>query len=157
MEAMSNYATTMNEMMLQSNEGKIRVFPAVPSAWNSTRLAFTLLARGAFIVSAERNEQARVGQIGIKSLKGNRCFLQNPWGDEAKIEVIQVDNGAKMKYRKSDDNVICFLTKPGKEYIVRLADDVRKERTVFTGSPNKQVKKLGNRMLGKLSGWNDFH
>lgn len=140
MEAMSNYATTMNEMMLQSNEGKIRVFPAVPSAWNSTRLAFTLLARGAFIVSAERNEQARVGQIGIKSLKGNRCFLQNPWGDEAKIEVIQVDNGAKMKYRKSDDNVICFLTKPGKEYIVRLADDVRKERTVFTGSPNKQVK-----------------
>ena len=83
--------------------------------------------------------------------------MQNPWGDEAKIEVIQVDNGAKMKYRKSDDNVICFLTKPGKEYIVRLADDVRKERTVFTGSPNKQVKKLGNRMLGKLSGWNDFH
>ena len=78
MEPISNYSTAMNEMMLQSNEDKIRVFPAIPTAWDTTRIAFTLLARGAFIVSSERDEQAKVTQIGIKSLKGNICRVQNP-------------------------------------------------------------------------------
>ena len=71
MEPISNYSTAMNEMMLQSNEDKIRVFPAIPAAWDTTRIAFTLLARGAFIVSSERDEQTKVTQIGIKSLKGS--------------------------------------------------------------------------------------
>lgn len=44
MEPISNYATAMNEMMLQSNENKIRLFPAIPAAWDSVRIAFTLLA-----------------------------------------------------------------------------------------------------------------
>lgn len=57
-------------MMLQSNEGKIRVFPAVPAAWDSIPMAFILLARGAFLVSASRNNSAEVTQVGVKSLKG---------------------------------------------------------------------------------------
>lgn len=68
--------------MLQSNEGKIRVFPAVPAAWDSIPMAFILLARGAFLVSASRNNSAEVTQVGVKSLKGNLCRLQNPWGDK---------------------------------------------------------------------------
>ena len=67
---MSNYCTGINEMMLQSNEEKIRVFPAVPAAWDSIPMAFILLARGAFLVSASRNNSAEVTQGGVKSLKG---------------------------------------------------------------------------------------
>lgn len=70
MEPMSNYCTGINEMMLQSNEEKIRVFPAVPAAWDSIPMAFILLARGAFLVSASRNNSAEVTQVGVKSLKG---------------------------------------------------------------------------------------
>ena len=156
MESISNYGTTINEMILQSNENKIRVFPAIPSAWDTTRIAFTLLARGAFIVSSERDEQAQVTQIGIKSLKGNICKIQNPWIDKENIIVQQEKNGKKIKYKIEVGNVISFATKPNTEYIIR----VNKKKythtdTTYSGTLNEKVKHSGNRILGKLSGWND--
>jgi hypothetical protein len=89
MEPISDYGTTVNEMMLQSNEGRIRVFPAIPHDWDSTDLAFTLLARGAFIVSSQREKKGIVNQVGIKSMNGNRCRLQNPWQGQ-KVSIYQV-------------------------------------------------------------------
>ncbi|WP_316817863.1 glycosyl hydrolase family 95 catalytic domain-containing protein [Pedobacter nyackensis] len=156
MEPISNYGTTMNEMMLQSNEDKIRVFPAIPSAWDTTKIAFTLLARGAFVVSSERDNQAQVVQIGIKSLKGNHCRIQNPWSDSEKITVLQAGNGKSIKFKIDPGNVISFTTQPDVEYMIRSV--VRKtptSKTVYSGMPNPTVKHLGNRILGKLSGLND--
>lgn len=157
MESISNYGTAMNEMMLQSNENKIRVFPAIPSTWDTIRIAFTLLARGAFIVSAERDEQAEVTQIGIKSLKGNICRIQNPWPDKKSTIVIQQeDNKSKIKFKVETNDVITFATKPNTEYIIRInpEKDLQKQY-IYSGTPNNKVKHLGNRILGKLSGWND--
>ena len=94
-------------MILQSNENKIRVFPAIPSAWDTTRIAFTLLARGAFIVSSERDEQAQVTQIGIKSLKGNICKIQNPWIDKENIIVQQEKNENKIQNRSRKRYLFC--------------------------------------------------
>lgn len=87
----------------------------------------------------------------------NKYCVQNFWNDEADLEVFQVDNGVKIKFGKDADGVIYFLTKPGKEYIIRSSDYAKKDRTVFAGTPNREVKKLGNRILGKLNGWNDFN
>lgn len=155
MEPISNYSTAMNEMMLQSNENKIRVFPAIPTTWNTTRIAFTLLARGAFIVSAERDEQAQVTQIGIKSLKGNICRVQNPWLVND-IVVLPVDGKNEVKYKIEKDNVITFSTIPNTEYIIKLKSDKGVNiPTVYSGSPNKKAKHWGKRTLGKDSGWND--
>lgn len=157
MEPISNYCTAINEMMLQSNEGKIRVFPAIPSAWDTTKLAFTLLARGAFIVSAERNEQAEVTQVGIKSLNGNLCRVQNPWHSKKNLVIRQkgaIDKEVKCKL--TVDDVIVFATKPDTEYTITIVDGTDSERTFYTGTPNKRVKRLGDRVLGKISGWNDF-
>lgn len=157
MEPMSNYCTAINEMMLQSNEDKIRVFPAIPSVWNTTKLAFTLLSRGAFIVSAERNEQAQVKQVGIKSLKGNFCRLQNPWPGKKNLVIFQKNNVDKIvKFKIESDDVITFPTKPDTEYTVTMEGEENSERVIYTGTPNKGVKRLGDRILGKVSGWNDF-
>ena len=156
MEPISNYATAINEMMLQSNENKIRVFPAIPSAWDSIPVAFTLLARGAFIVTSARDEQAKTAQVGIKSLKGNSCRIQNPWGNDKNLIVQQVNHQNKVCYKIDAEGVITFATKPNTEYIIRLNNGkVLNSLVVFSGTPNNKVKHLGNRVLGKLSGWND--
>ena len=75
MEAMSVLATAMNEALLQSYDGKIRVFPA----FNGPKTArFTLHAQGGFIVSSEI-KAGRVQWIAIRSLHGNPCKLELPW------------------------------------------------------------------------------
>lgn len=154
MESISNYATAMNEMMLQSNEGKIRVFPAIPSAWDTTRIAFTLLARGAFIVSAERDEKAQVTQVGIKSLKGNLCKIQNPWPGEKMICIQNVNNKKTVRFQTDKKDVISFKTQPETEYIL-IRSGYEHPQTTYKSMPNSKVKYLGKRCLGKLSGWND--
>lgn len=156
MEPISDYATTVNEMLLQSNEGKIRVFPAIPSSWkDSTDVAFTLRARGAFMVSSHMDKQGNIKHVGIKSLRGNTCQLQNPWPGK-KVTVYSNNKSVKIKNQTGD--VISFTTKVNKEYTVRLAGEHPKgEKIIYTAKPNQAPKKLGSRTLGKISGWNkDF-
>ncbi len=58
-------------------EPTIRVFPAWPAEWDAE---FTLLARGAFTVSASQKD-GRVVAVEILSKAGATCRLKNPWGD----------------------------------------------------------------------------
>lgn len=156
MEPISNYSTAVNEMMLQSNEGKIRIFPAVPSKWDNMELAFTLLARGAFIVSSIRYKNSIVKQIGIKSLQGNMCNVQSPWNDYDGIVIIDLDLNNKVKYLVDGKGVISFPTKKNREYIIlntNLKDG--NEKIIEKSVRNNKVKHLGKRTLGKYSGWND--
>src|SRR5437867_1935182 len=53
----------------------IHVFPAWPREWDA---AFTLLARGAFLISAAM-EKGRIVSVEIRSQAGAECRLRNPW------------------------------------------------------------------------------
>jgi hypothetical protein len=75
MESMSVLATAMNESLLQSYDGTIRIFPAFPSDKTGR---FTLHARGGFIVSSEI-KSGKVEWISVKSLNGNTCHIEIPW------------------------------------------------------------------------------
>jgi hypothetical protein len=75
MESMSILAAAMNESLLQSHEGVLRIAPAFP-ANRSGR--FTLHAQGGFIVSGEI-ETGSVRWISVKSMAGNRCSVELPW------------------------------------------------------------------------------
>jgi len=75
MESMSVLATAMNESLLQSHEGIIRVFPAYPDDKNGR---FTLHARGGFVISSEI-KSGEIQWICVKSLYGNTCMLELPW------------------------------------------------------------------------------
>jgi len=75
MESMSVLATAMNESLLQSYDGTLRVFPAFPDNKSGR---FTLHAEGGFVVSSEI-KSGKVQWICIKSLLGNPCKLQLPW------------------------------------------------------------------------------
>ena len=67
-------ASCIQEMLLQSWGNRIRVFPAMPKKWGSVCFD-DLRAEGAFLVSAFRSE-GKTAWVRIKSLAGERCFLQ---------------------------------------------------------------------------------
>ena len=69
----------VNEMLLQSWGGRIRVFPACPSHWRTVRFD-KLLAEGGLEVSAVRLEGRTVG-VRLTAKIAKRVQLRNPFGD----------------------------------------------------------------------------
>jgi alpha-L-fucosidase 2 len=149
MEPLSIFATTLNEMLLQSHEGKIRVFPAVPDNWP---VAFNLRARGAFMVAAERDENGEIPGVSIKSLQGGECRVQNPWPGQ-QITVKEITRGnRKTTHRVNEDDVLVFGTSKGSNYLLTTAGSKEKplsRKTVYSGSPNTGPKQFKEAMLGK--------
>ena len=145
METMGILGTAINEMLLQSHEGKIRVFPAIPSKFAS---AFTLRAEGAFIVSSVIDSLGNIPFVEIKSLAGKECRLQNPWDDDLVQVVTQNNRNVNIEVNK--DNVISFKTTIGESYIVRKKGiDVNHVSKTYHAVPNMFPKKYGEAMLGK--------
>lgn len=70
-------AQAVNEMLLQSWGGVVRIFPAVPAAWDT--LAFdNLRAEGAFLVSARRQE-SKTTHIQIQAQVDGQLRLRDPF------------------------------------------------------------------------------
>jgi alpha-L-fucosidase 2 len=71
------FAAGIQEMLLQSHAGPIRIFPAVPASWMDISF-HSLRAQGAFLVSAEK-KGGRVEEVSIRSERGGRLRLENPF------------------------------------------------------------------------------
>ena len=70
-------AEGLHQMLLQSQGGVIRLFPAVPEAWGEVSFE-TLRAEGAFLVTAERSS-GRVSRLCIESEAEGTCRVVSPW------------------------------------------------------------------------------
>jgi hypothetical protein len=147
LEPLSIYGAAVNEMLLQSNEGKIRVFPAIPDNWATS---FKLLARGAFVVSCERQKDGTIPTIFIESQKGNDCKVVNPWPD-SEVEVwVLGSKKNQVRHQKPGKNVIVFKTSPGLNYIiVKKGVAATPEMKVYKGLPNESPKTFFEAKLGK--------
>lgn len=75
-ENCSTVPNTVNEMLMQSHEGVIRLFPCWPKDLDA-RFG-TLRARGAFLVSAEL-KGGIISGVKILSEKGRDSTVMNPW------------------------------------------------------------------------------
>jgi len=110
-------AAGLQEMLLQSYSGTIRVLPAVPADWKDVSFR-TLRAERAFLVSARR-QGGLVQSVEIISEKGGLCRLENPF-DEADFETKGVARDAIK--RDGDDlliktragQMICLTSKDGR-------------------------------------------
>lgn len=101
---------TINEMLLQSYEGVVRIFPNLnykkDASFNKLR------AYGAFVVSSEP-PNGRITHVKIESEKGRVCTLENPWPGR---NVAVIRNGKRMGVLNG--NILYFKTTKGE--VIRL-------------------------------------
>ncbi len=99
-------AQGIQEMLLQSHNGVLRIFPAVPASWKD--VSFTgFRAEGAFLVSAERRD-GQTSVVRVVSEKGGKVRMADPFA------------GRKVSTKKKginslhfNDDRIEFDSKPG--------------------------------------------
>jgi alpha-L-fucosidase 2 len=140
-EFLGVHLSAMNESLLQSYNGKIRVFPAVPS--DSTFVGkFSLLATGGFEVSSER-EGGDIKYVGVRSLYGKTAQVVNPWGT-AQVDVRRLSDNAVIATTTAA--TISFATAANTGYVVeRTAKPLSSyTHTRLTGTANQDVKTLLN-------------
>ena len=75
-EGSAYYTFPLLESLLQSHDGRIRLFPGLPKG--RTARFLTLRARGPFLVSAELDKKG-VTFFSLKSLAGGVARIHNPW------------------------------------------------------------------------------
>lgn len=97
------FAAGVQEMLLQSHTGVIRVFPAIPTDWKEASFE-KLRAVGAFVVSAE-HRNGKVTTVEILSEKGGTLRLANPFP-----AAYQVNN---VPARQLHADVLTFDMQPG--------------------------------------------
>ena len=107
-EHLTMVPATINEMLMQSYEGIIRLFPC----WNKkSNASFTnLRADGAFLVSAELKDE-KISSIKIKSLKGRTCNVES-----ADIKNVIRESDNKEVDFKRNKNIISFETEENETY-----------------------------------------
>ena len=107
-ENCSGVPATINEMLLQSHEGILRLFPVWPE--NQNAKFKSLRAYGAFLVSSEKRDGI-VNNVKIISEKGRVCKIENPW-KRAKVNLFvnnkspEVLEGDVLEFNTSVDDYI---------------------------------------------------
>lgn len=101
-------AFALNEILLQSYNGIIRIAPAVSKEWSGM---FQLRAEGGFLVSAVFYE-GNVQFVEVRSLFGKECVIENPYKTSCVIR-----KGQQIIVQ-SDEKTIRFQTQKGAIYII---------------------------------------
>ncbi len=104
----------ITEMLLQSQSGEIRVFPAYPFEMGDAAF-FSLRARNAFLVSSEVRD-GKIAYIIIKSLCGEICRVYNELGDDVQVRNLETDE--IIAVQPDGRGVIEFATAVENEYVV---------------------------------------
>ncbi|WP_127493256.1 glycosyl hydrolase family 95 catalytic domain-containing protein [Paenibacillus glycanilyticus] len=139
MEASGELVAAVNEMLLQSYDGVIEVFPAVPEGtlerkrtngmynhqleeraygkWEACDFR-GLLAVGGFEVSARR-QAGLTKWVHIRSLAGGRVVLRNPFDDKENVKVVNLSGCAlTLEDDARDQGCLVFDTVQGSDYLV---------------------------------------
>ena len=138
--------TAISEMLLQSYDGRIRVFPAIPDEWECKFV--DLRAVGAFLVSSEISHK-RVKYIQIKSLEGKICTLVDPFDSE--VQVFDLEKKEKVNYVNNHDGSIVIDTMKNHSYLVqRRGQPLRPLPKIVTENKTRRTprKYLGPTYIG---------
>jgi alpha-L-fucosidase 2 len=73
------FASGVQEMLIQSHTGIVKLFPAIPARWKEVSFN-NLRTYGAFLVSAKM-EKGEVVEVKVSSEQGGIFILENPFGE----------------------------------------------------------------------------
>ncbi|MFC2096915.1 glycoside hydrolase family 95-like protein [Bacteroidota bacterium] len=106
------YAAGIQEMLIQSHTGIVRIFPAIPENWENVSFN-NLRTEGAFLVSAKK-ENGEVTEIKVYSEKGGLFKIRIPFSTNftSNRENIKPDDIVK-------DDIIVFELPAGEEVVLR--------------------------------------
>ncbi|WP_455637955.1 glycosyl hydrolase family 95 catalytic domain-containing protein [Parabacteroides sp.] len=96
------FAAGIQEMLLQSHTGVIRVFPAIPESWSNVSFE-SLRAMGAFLVSAEKKD-GKIIKLRIYPEQGGRLRIASPFGKDQAVVV------GKIGVITNEDGILSFDT-----------------------------------------------
>jgi alpha-L-fucosidase 2 len=105
------FAAGIQEMLIQSHTGIVKIFPAIPENWMNVSFK-NLRTEGAFLVSAEMHE-GMINSVSIFSEKGGAFSVFNPFG-EAAIK-------CNAFYKRNSSQII-FQTRGGETINITLAE-----------------------------------
>jgi alpha-L-fucosidase 2 len=101
-------AAGISEMLIQSQDGKIELLPALPDEWNQGGVK-GLCARGAFVIDMKWM-QNKITNLEVFSKQGGICRIQL----KNKMKVYL--NGKKVKTKTNPDGTIEFKTIKNETY-----------------------------------------
>ncbi|MBL4934608.1 glycoside hydrolase N-terminal domain-containing protein [Clostridium sp. YIM B02515] len=115
LEANMCAADALQEMLLQTNSGVIRVFPAVPDAWKKEGVSFRNFRgeNGVLISSEMKNEEVK--HIKLKVEKSGDLQIMNSFG---KDKVIVINSLEKQIIDCRAGDIFNISVKKGEEYTV---------------------------------------
>ena len=110
-------AQVIGEMLLQSQGGVLRVFPAWDKEIGDAAF-YSLRACGAFLVSAELRGGETAYAI-VRSLAGNVCRFCDPFGEGTRVR--DLETGEPVAFTREKENLV-FNTEAKHEYVIERAD-----------------------------------
>jgi hypothetical protein len=109
-ESAANIMTGVNEMLLQSHDDVIRVFPATEEYFTGL---FTLCAAGGFTVTSEMSE-GDIRFVHIRSVSNRICKIESPWPGAA----VSVICGGKSIDFTRNGTILEWGAVTGGEYLI---------------------------------------
>ncbi|WP_215224034.1 glycosyl hydrolase family 95 catalytic domain-containing protein [Echinicola shivajiensis] len=102
------FAAGLQEMLLQSHEGFIRLFPAIPADWKTASFD-GFLAQGAFKISAEKQGDTQYA-AKILAQAGGKLKLLNPLSSDALVNGEKISNGGfyEQEMKKGEEITLVF-------------------------------------------------
>ncbi|HCO85183.1 MAG TPA: hypothetical protein DIT95_16870, partial [Arenibacter sp.] len=100
------FAAGLQEMLIQSHTGTVRLFPAIPADWKNVGFS-KLRTEGAFLVSAQKQD-GKLKWVKIVSEKGGEVRLMNPFSNKEFSIKDEVDS-------QWDGDILKIETQPGQE------------------------------------------
>ena len=116
----------INEMMLQSHNGVIRIFPVFPRDEKAS--FYRLRTFGAFLISSEIDD-GEIKYIIVESEKGKKCNILNPWPEK---DIILYRDGQETGIPSTE--ILRFDTDTGDMLILApVGSDLKNLMEIFSG------------------------
>ncbi|MDP4624933.1 MAG: hypothetical protein NWT08_07330 [Akkermansiaceae bacterium] len=127
---------SLQQMLLQSWGGKVRVFPAMPDSWKNASFS-GMLAAGGFELSAVRKD-GETQFVSIKSRAGEPCVLSSDLSGKVRVEGIPED-----RVKSTADGVFEIDLRAGEEVLL-FAEGLEGKASVLPVDPHpKKLNSFG--------------